>query len=108
MDSKILEAGRNSQMFEKLREDANAVMAQIASVSHAKLDAIGSMTALLNMVEQADAYVKGMRAFVDERERLGEYDASATAIIELSKVMLRMMEFQLVAMRATINFRLEN
>ena len=81
MDSKILEAGQQAQSFEKLRDT----------------------------VEQLYSHIKEMKDFVAERDRLGEYDASAAAIIELSRVTLRLMEFQLVAMQAAIiNFRLEN
>ena len=72
------------------------------------MNAMGSLASCVTMVEQLDAYVKEMRKFVEERDRLGEYDASASAIIELSKVTLRLMEFDVVAMRAIIAFRLEN
>jgi len=68
---------------------------------------MGSLAACLNMVEQLDAYVKAIKEFVAERERLGGYDASAEAIIELSKVTLRMAEYNLVTVRAIVNFRLE-
>ncbi len=107
MDSKILEAGQQAQPFEKMREEANGVLKEISLAAQAKMAAIGSLTACMHMAEQTDACIKEMRVFVAERDRLGDYDASAAAIIELSKVTLRMMEFNLITLRAIINFRLE-
>ena len=62
---------------------------------------------LEKIFEELDAHIKEMRVFVAERNRLGDYDASAAAIIELSKVTLRMMEINFVTLRAVIKFRLE-
>ena len=90
-----------------MREDANEVLAQLSATTQAKLNAMGSLASCVSMVDQLDAYVKLIGDFVAERERLGEYDASAAAIIELSKVTLRMAEFNLVTLRAIVNFRLE-
>jgi len=67
-----------------------------------KIDANDALAQLPAMIEQLESYLKEMRGFVKERERLGEYDTSASAIIELSKVTLLLMEFQLVAMRTLV------
>jgi len=107
MDSKILDAGLGAQPFEKMREEVDGVLARVASQAHAKMLSMGSLTSCLTMIEQLDAHIKEMRIFVAERDRLGDYDASAAAIIELSKVTLQMMEFNLVALRAIISFRIE-
>ena len=108
MASKILDAGAEAQTFEKMREDANGVLQRLTAKSVAAMNAAGSLAVCMNMVEQLDTYVKLLGDFVAERERLGEYDASAAAIIELSKVTLRMAEFNLVTLRAIVNFRLES
>ena len=91
-----------------MHEVANGMLAQLSMSTQAKLNAMGSLAACVSMVEQLDTYVKLLGDFVAERERLGEYDASAAAIIELSKVTLRMAEFNLVTLRAIVNFRLES
>jgi hypothetical protein len=57
--------------------------------------------------EELDTCITEMRTFVAERDRLGDYDASAAAIIELSRVTLRMMGINRDTLQAIINFRLE-
>jgi hypothetical protein len=100
---KITDAGA----FSKMRDDAHPVLDGLSREAQAKMNAMGSLVAVMNMVEDIHKDIEEMRAYVAGRERLGEYDASAQAIIELAQRQLKMMELIAVAMRGIVNFRVE-
>jgi hypothetical protein len=107
MTSKILDAAYHAQTSERLKELHDKFLGDNEAGIQRRMAAMGSMSAVVDMITQMQAYITATREFVLERERVGEYDASATAIIELSKLTLKMAEFQLVSLQALVNFKLD-
>jgi hypothetical protein len=90
-----------------MRDDAHPVLDGLSREAQAKMNAMGSLVAVMNMVEETMKDISEMRGYVAGRERLGDYDASAAAIIDLAQRQLKMMENMAVALRAIVNFRTE-
>jgi len=65
-----------------------------------------AMKTCVQIAQELDAIIPNVAEFAKERDRLGEYDASAAAIIELAKIALRMAEYNRSMLQAQIDFML--
>lgn len=70
------------------------------------VNANGALVICHTIGQELDAMIPRIEAFMQERIRLGEYDASAKAIIAMAEAMLKLAEYQRQALQAQIDFAL--
>lgn len=75
-------------------------------VADRKEAAGAGLRALAAIDQELAEMVPNIAEFVRQRDHLGEYDASAAAIIEISKIMLRYGEFMRAWVKANIDLEL--
>jgi hypothetical protein len=67
-----------------------------------RMDALAGLVACREIYETLEKSIPRVQEFASENERIGEYDASAKAIIELSNIVKHMMLNQMMICRTLV------